>query len=135
MEINIWAILLCTVVSIVIGSIWYGPLFGKVFMKAMEMDRWTPEKRAAMTKRMGLTYALQFVSSIVMFYFLAAFVSDTGRMGVSGGIMVALCAWAGFVVPTKLGDALWGGKQILFWLGIGNMLITLVAAGAIIGAM
>jgi len=28
-HINIWAILACGVASLVIGFIWYGPLFGK----------------------------------------------------------------------------------------------------------
>jgi hypothetical protein len=45
-----------------------------------------------------------------------------------------LWTWLGFVVPIKLGDALWGGKMTMFWLGIGNMLLTLLAGAAIIGA-
>jgi hypothetical protein len=45
----------------------------------------------------------------------------------------AFLMWLGFVVPVKFGDAIWGGKMGLFWLGIGNMLFTLLASGAIIG--
>jgi hypothetical protein len=55
-------------------------------------------------------------------------------LSVMGGLQVAGGIWIGFVVPLKLGDALWGGKMTIFWLGIGNMLVTLLAAGAIIGA-
>ncbi len=135
MEVNFLAVLVSAIASMVIGSIWYGPLFGKQFMRVSGMDQWSPEKRAEMKKSMGMTYLVQFIASLVTFYILARFMDDLGQMSVSGGLTVALLAWIGFVVPIKLGDALWGGKMPMFWLGIGNMLITLLAAGAIIGAM
>jgi hypothetical protein len=133
-EINLWAVLVSAIVSMVIGSIWYGPLFGKPFMKAMGMDQWSPEKQALMKKKMGVTYALQFLASLVMFYVLAYFILGMNDLTLKGSLLVAFWAWLGFVVPVKLGEALWGGKMILFWLGIGNMLLTLLAAGAILGA-
>jgi hypothetical protein len=49
--VNFWAVLASAVASMVIGSIWYGPLFGKMFMQAMGMDQWSPEKREAMKKK------------------------------------------------------------------------------------
>ena len=132
-EINVWAILVAAVASMVIGSIWYGPLFGKPFMKAMGMDQWSKERQEAEKKRMGMLYFMQFLASLVTFYFLASFIRDTSMTTVAGGMLVSLCAWAGFVVPVKLADSLWGGKMILFWLGAGNMLLTLLVAGAILG--
>ena len=56
-DINFWAVLVCAIVSMIVGSIWYGPLFGKLFMREMGMDKWTPEKQAAMKKSMGMSYA------------------------------------------------------------------------------
>lgn len=134
MNVNLLAVLVSAIASMVIGSIWYGPLFGKMFMSAMGMDGWSPEKKASMKKSMALTYVWQFIASLVMFYVLAKITGDLGQMTVNGGLMVAFWVWLGFVVPLKLGDSLWGGKMNLFWLGIGNMLVTLLAAGAIIGA-
>jgi hypothetical protein len=49
-------------------------------------------------------------------------------------MLTGLLVWIGFVVPLKLGDALWGGKWPLFWIGIGYNLVYLLVAGAIIGA-
>ena len=69
-----------------------------------------------------------------MFCVFAWLIGGLKQMSVAGGLSVAFWVWLGFVVPLKLGDALWGGKMTLFWLGIGNMLLTLLAAGAIIGA-
>jgi hypothetical protein len=133
-DVNLLAVLVAAVASMVIGSIWYGPLFGKMFIREMGMDQWTPEKQAAEKKRMGMIYAVQFIASLVTFYALGSFMDRLGQESVAGGLKTALCVWIGFYVPFKLGDALWGGNMKLFWLGIGNMLLTLLAAGAIIGA-
>ena len=134
-HINYVAILVSGVASMVIGSIWYGPLFGKIFMREMGMDKWSPEKRAEMRKSMVMTYVLQFIASMVMFYVLARFISQHGPISVMQGVTVALWTWIGFVVPVKLGDAIWGGNMTLFWIGSSNMLATLLASGAIIGAL
>lgn len=134
MDINLWAVLTAGIVATIIGSIWYGPLFGKVFIQLMGMDKWSKEKQEAEKKKMGMTYGVQFLTSLVNFYALAWFMQELGQMSVTGGLFVAGVAWIGFVVPVKLGDALWGGNMKLFWIGIGNMLVTLLAAGAIIGA-
>jgi hypothetical protein len=117
----------------VVGSIWYGPLFGKKFQQLMGMDKWSPERQAQEKKNMGKLYALQLVASLVMFYTLAVFVDKTGSVGLNGGISIALWTWIGFVVPVQLGSAIWGGSMPLFYLAAGNMLVTLLAAGAIIG--
>ena len=133
-QVNFWAILASAIVSMVIGSIWYGPLFGKMFREAMGMNQWSPEKQAAMKKTMGMSYALQFIASLVMFFILSMFITKLGQWSMVGGLVVAFWSWLGFVVPIKLADALWGGKMVMFWLSISNMLLTLLAAGAIIGA-
>ncbi len=133
MEINYLAIGAAAVASMVIGSLVYGPLFGKQFMAAMGMDKWTPEQQAAEKKKMGMLYGIQFLASLLMFYVLARFMVGLDQMSVNGGLMVAMWVWVGFVLPLKLGEAIWGGKMALFWIGSLNMLATLLAAGAIIG--
>ena len=133
--VNFWAVLVSAVASMVIGSIWYGPLFQKPFSKAMGMDNMTEEQRQAMKKTMMPAYIKQFVASVLMFYVFAWLLGALGATTPMNGIQVAFWVWLGFIVPVKFGDALWGGKMMLFWLGIGNMLLTLAAAGAIIGAM
>jgi hypothetical protein len=101
----------------------------------MGMDTWSPEKQAEMKKTMGMSYALQFVASLVMFYVLARFIGGLEQMSVQGGIMTALWVWVGFVLPLEFGNTLWGGNKTLFKINTGNMLVTLIAVGAIIGAM
>jgi hypothetical protein len=75
-SVNLLAVLASTVASMIVGSIWYGPLFGKKYMNLMEMDKWTPEKQAAMKARRIWSYAGQFVASFVMFYVLRPYCLD-----------------------------------------------------------
>jgi hypothetical protein len=134
MEINLWAVLVSAIASMVIGSIWFGPLFGKKFIHEMGMDQWSPERQAKEKANMWKSYVLQFVASLVMFYVLARFISQAGDLTVGNGICTALLVWIGFLVPTKIGDTIWGGKWTIFWMVIGNALVTSVAVGAILGA-
>ena len=133
MMMNYWAILVSAIASMIIGSIWYGPLFGKKFMEAMGMNEWSAEKKAEMTKNMWISYAGQFVLSLIMFFVLSWYITTSIHTGIVGGMANAFGLWLGFVVPLAAGNVLWGGKKILFWLSIGNMLVTLLVAGAIIG--
>lgn len=133
-QINFWAVLVSAIASMVIGSVWYGPLFGKMFMQAMGLDKLSPEEQTKMKNTMMRSYALQFLGSVVMFFVLAWYITTSIHAGIFGGVANAFGLWLGFVVPLALGNAVWGGKMKLFWLNIGNMLITLLVAGAIIGA-
>ena len=135
MTINYLAIFLSAVASMVIGSIWYGPLFGKKFMEAVGMNTWTPEQQAKMKSKMFVMYLSQFVVSLLMFFVLSWYIKTSIHTGVYGGIANAFGMWLGFAVPLSFGNAIWSGKMTMFWLNIGNMFLTLLAAGAIIGAM
>ncbi|MEX1111892.1 MAG: DUF1761 domain-containing protein [Candidatus Andersenbacteria bacterium] len=135
MPVSYISLIAAAIASMVVGSVWYGPLFGKTFQKAAGMDKWSAEKQAEEKKKMGKLYFMQLIASLVMFYVLALFIAERGDLSVSSGISTALLAWVGFVVPVQFGSAIWGGSMTLFWIGAGNMLVTLLAAGAIIGAL
>jgi hypothetical protein len=133
MIINYWAVLVAALASMIIGSIWHGPLFGQKFMQAMGMDKWSPEEQEKMKKSMVRSYILQFIASLVMFFILSWYITTGVKFGLVGGLANAFALWLGFVVPLSLSNAIWGGKMILFWINIGGMLITLLTAGVIIG--
>ena len=133
MTINYWAILVSALASMIIGWVWYGPLFGKMFMTAMGWDNRTPAQMEMMKQGMMKKYIAQFVASLLMFYVLAGFVGGFGTASFASGMIIAFFAWLGFVVPLKFGDALLGGSMTLFWLAIGNSLFALLVGGAILG--
>jgi len=131
--INFWAVIVSAIVNMIIGSLWFGPLFGKKFMEVMGFEKLSEEERKNMQKGMYRTYLAQFIACLVMFYALAWFMAAVGWAGAGNGALLGFIVWIGFFVPFKLGEELWGGKMALFWIGAPYMLVTLLAAGAIIG--
>ncbi len=130
--VNYLAVLVAAIVSMVIGFLWYGPLFGKPWMREMGMSK--EKMDAAMKKDMGKSYGLMFVGSLVMSYVLAHATIFAGTYlgvtGVSAGLMSGLWNWLGFVAPVTLGSVLWEGKSWKLWfLNNGYYLVTLLAMG------
>ena len=100
----------------------------------MGMDKWSVEQQEAMKKKMAWSYLGQFIASFVMFFVLAGLITwSAPTLNVKFGMGIAFWVWLGFVAPLAFGSAIWGGKMKLFWLSIGNMFLTLLVAGAIIG--
>lgn len=129
------AVLVAAVASMIIGSLWYGPLFGKKWMALMGL---TPENiTAAKQKGMATSYGLMFVGSLVMSYVLAhslVFASAYMKVqGVTAGIMAGFWSWLGFVAPVTLGSVLWEKKSWNLWLlNNGYYIVTLGVMGAIL---
>lgn len=116
--INLVAVLMAAVASMGLGYLWYGPLFGKLWMKEMGMNGSDMSKAAK--KGMTKTYAVMFVGSLVMAYVLAhaiVFASTYLKMtGLPAGLMSGFWNWLGFVAPVTLGSVLWEGKSVKLWV-------------------
>lgn len=133
--INFLAIILSVVWAMFVGSMWYGPFFGKPWMKMMGLTKEGIKKLPQ--GYMAKLYGIQFVASFVMAYVLAHSiffaqqflqVSDFNA-GISGGFW----NWLGFVAPVTLGKVLWEGKPWKLWLiDSGNYLATLLGMGLIL---
>jgi len=134
--INYWAVLLCAIVGIVIGSLWYGPLFGKQWMRIVGIKK--PDEITPAIKRMMMkSYAITAVTTFIMAYVLAHvlyYTSSVTRMaGVDAGVQVALWSWFGFVVPATLGSVLWEDRPWKYWfITAGYYLVTLIVMGVIL---
>jgi hypothetical protein len=138
MTINYVAVLACGVASMVVGFIWYGPMFGKAWMQVMGADSMTAEQKNEMKSKMWVMYLVQFVLALitagVLAYHIANWSSDTSAL------VIALCTWFGFILTTTAGAALWSGKSMkmawkMFLLSAGAQLISFIVYGLILGAM
>ncbi|MBU1293128.1 DUF1761 domain-containing protein [Patescibacteria group bacterium] len=134
--VNYWAILLCVVVAVVIGSFWYGPLFGKTWMRIVGIKK-PDEITPAVKRTMMRSYTLSIITSFGMAYVLAHVLyyttSITRVTGVDSGVQVALWSWIGFVVPATIGSVLWEDRPWKYWfITAGYYLVTLVAMGVIL---
>ena len=135
--VNYVAVLGAAVFSMVLGSLWYGPLLGNAWMKEMGYKS-GKTMQDAMKKSMGMTYGLMFVGSLVMAWVLAHAMVFSGMFmktdGLSTGLMTGFFNWLGFVVPTSLGTVLWDGKSWKLWkINAGYYLLSLLGMGLILG--
>lgn len=137
-DINYLAVLVAAISSIVIGSIWFGPLFGKTFMKGVGMDTWDEAKKTAMKKAMPLTYFKQFVMSVLMAMVVAYIVwiyklvmPEVGD--VSAGLQTGFWLWLGIALPVRYGESLWNGQEFKYTaIDLGYWLVLLLVYGTII---
>ena len=136
-DINYWAVLVSAVASMVVGFIWYGPLFGKVWSQLMGWGEMTPEKMAEMQKKAMPKYAITFLGALVMGFVLShalVFASTyLNESGVSAGLQTGFWNWLGFIVPISLGSVLWDGKPWKLWfINAGYYLVGLLLMGVIL---
>ena len=95
--INYLAVLLCGIVSMVLGFVWYGALFGKTWVRLSGMN---PNELTEAKKRgMMVGYLLSFVGSLVMADVLAhVLIFSSAYMNVSGlyaGLAAGFWSWLG----------------------------------------
>lgn len=134
-SINWLAVLVCVVVSMISGTIWYNPkTFFPIWWKGIGKSG-----EPGMEGNMGLTWGLTILASLVQAIFMALLVSALG--GVLGGVSLAsgittgFILWLGFVAPTNLVNKLFAGHGLKIWaIEAGNHLVNFLLFGAILGA-
>jgi hypothetical protein len=137
MEINIIAVLVCGVAAMIVGFLWYGPLFGKAFMRVMCTEKLTPEQMKIEQKKMGGRYFIQFIIALITAAVLSIHISHWS--GNESAMAIAVCTWFGFVVTTEAGAALWSGKSnklswYMFLVTSGAQLVTFIVFAIILSA-
>jgi len=132
--INLWSIIVASIVAFVIGAIWYSPiLFGKEWMTLIKMT----DKDLAEAKTKGVTkfYIIQFIFTVISFCVLGFAMSELGIQTASDGAFIGLIAWLGFVLPIGISNLIWENKPFkLILINTISTLLTLVIGGAIIGS-
>ena len=129
--VNYLAVLAAAAASMVIGFLWYGPLFGKQYMKLVKID--DKKLKGAKKKGMGKAYVLTFITSLITGYVLANFVGYVGATTASEGAVLGFLIWIGFFATTQLGMVLWEGKPVkLYLINTLHYLVALAAMGAIL---
>ena len=119
--VNYLAILIAALSSMVVGYLWYGPLFGKKWIQYMGL---TQESMGYAKKGMAKTYILGYVSSAVMAYVLVNFVKVFCLTGPASAFQLSIGIWLGFFVTTSLGSVLWEKKSWnLYFLNVVYQLI------------
>ena len=120
-DFNYLAILVAGVVPMVIGAIWYGPLFGKRWLRLME----TTEEEIARDFNPLKTYGLAFLLALATAFGLAVLLD--GYSGALHGFHAAMVAVIAFVLPVGYQTvAFEKRKSGLFALNLGFNLIAIL---------
>jgi len=133
-EVNLWAVLLATVVMFAVGAFWYMVPFSKMWGKIHGFDKLTKAQQDKMSKAMGPWYGIQILVTAVSAYVLAVLI---GVLPEQSPYLVAFLVWLGFALPTEASAQIFGGApEGYVWHKIGiastEVLLRLLAGAWVI---
>lgn len=134
-EVNWVAVVLATLSTMVVGSVWYTPkVFGNTWMRLAKLDKKQLEKNGM------LPILITVVVSLITAYVLAhvAFLSNQffKNSFLQDSLTTAFWLWLGFTAARIIThDAFEGRRKKLTLLTISHELVTFLAMGAIIGLL
>ncbi len=131
-QVNYLAVLVCAVISMIIGSVWYSPmLLGRTWMEEIDKSEEDLKKEFNPLK----TYGLTFLCNLFIAFSLAQLMAHSNATTVAAGIRLAFLCWFGFIVAPMVINSLFEGKSIkLLLVDSGHHLIVILVFGIILGA-
>lgn len=126
-SINWLAIVVATLLTFVLGAIWYGPLFGKRWMAE---NGFTEEdlKNANMAKIYGTAFVLEFIMTVNLAFFL-------NGLSVQEGLMYGFATGFGWVAMAIGVNYLFARKSVMLWFIDGfYFVVSFLIMGAILTA-
>ncbi len=131
--INYFAVVTATLACQAIGFAWYGPIFGKIWMKLSGISEKQVTEHKKKGKSMAPTFAISVFGSFVMAFVLAHFVDYVEATTIVGAVQLAFWLWLGFIAIVLLGSVLWEGKSWkLFGLNSAYYLVVLSVMASIL---
>lgn len=133
-EINYWAVLLATVSSMIVGSIWYArKVFGNRWAKLANVDIDRPGSSAVIP--IVVTIIVSFLTAWVLAGAIAIAWHFYGGGYLLAALGTALILWVGFIAARFIThDAFEGRPASLTILNIAHELATVLVMALIIGA-
>lgn len=121
----------------VLGFLWYGPLFGRKWMEIIGTSNESEEARKKMQKEAGPLYMVSFLLALFEAWVLGMF-----NEGVStfSAISNAFWIWLAFIVPVLAGSVMWTNekpamKKARFLVQTGYQFLLLVGFALIISLL
>lgn len=132
-EINIWAVLLATLSSMVVGSVWYTPkVFGNYWMRVAKISPGGDARDAV--KPILITLLVSLVSAWVLAGSAAISQHFYGGNFLANTLVTALILWAGFTAARFITHDAFEGRPVgLTALNCAHELVTLMVMALIIG--
>ena len=132
--INIWAIVIATIVSFLISAVWYSSfLFGNDWLTLVKISE--NEVNTMRAAGMWRSYSIHLLSTLITLFVLAFAMSMIGIHNATDGAFIGFFAWLGFIAPSGVLDYLWRKTPMrLILIDSVCVLLSLVISGAILAA-
>jgi hypothetical protein len=129
-EINIWAVLVATLSTMVVGSVWYArPVFGNWWMKQARV-----ETGGSAVVPILVTLVVSFISALVLAGAVAIAYHFYGGSFLANSVLTAIILWGGLTAARIIThDAFEGRPRLLTLLTISHELVTFLVMGLVIG--
>lgn len=129
-------VLVVSVLQMILGMVWYGAFFGKLWMKFMGMEQKNEAEIKAMQKAAMPLYGIQFGLSAITNIFLGILVSGAAQGIIKGVFPTLFFLWLAFVMPIQAGGIIWDNlstkhKWQKFLISTSYQLLAFVVAGVV----
>ncbi len=116
-SIDFVAVLVAAFVAFIVGFLFHGPVFGKLWMKLADIHPTGNEKLSDMLPQLVWNLVTNIVTAILLsaLYTIALNSTKIAEMGSLGGVLCALLAW-GFIVASSSIEVIWMGRKLSLWL-------------------
>ncbi len=131
-DVNYLAVFIAAVVSFIFGWLFYGPLFGKLWIKLNRKS--VKEIREAEVRGITTPMLLNFLGTILMVYVFGFLIQYASVDNFTEVMQFSFWIWLGFFASTTLlGSVLWDNKSWGLWaLNSIYWLLNLIIVGSIL---
>ena len=139
-EVNYLAVVIAGIVPMVVGAVWYGPLFGKRWLGYMQTTEEEIRKDFNPLKTYGASFALALLTAFILAQLIAGMGGTQNVSAIQGsggdamaGLHLGLMALIAFVLPVAYQSVAFEGRKAgLFWLSLGYNGVALIGQGLVI---
>jgi len=116
LQVNYFAIVIALVVKAVLGSLWYGPLFGRIWNRELDFPPNFALPPAALLRARVLRWTGMALTVYVLALAVEVIRPSSWGAGTDGpaalyGFLAALFIWIGFYIPQQLSRVGWEGAS------------------------
>ena len=108
-SVNFIAVALGAVFNMILGTLWYGPLFGNLWLKLIG-------KKKEEIQGSPWLYVASFAAAFAAALALALVVGAFGYTGFFSGVLAGAVIWLGFVATVTLTFSIFEGPPLKVWL-------------------
>jgi hypothetical protein len=95
------AVLVSVIASMILGMLWYGPLFGNTWMKLVGLTKKDTEKDMAKTMAMGL------INTFITIAGLSLLLTMMNITETTAGLQVGALVWLAFIATNNTAGVIW----------------------------